>query len=160
MAAMTDSSTAMASFQQALDQGALHMAIGRVDPGVQCYFDQEHGVPRFTYVNLDGGTVSAFASFVPADPIEGQPCFQCGYTVPEAYRGLGKATDILSAGIAELRNGFAGNPPFWVEAVVSLDNLASQRVAAKVLEASRNQITDQVSGTPALQFQRRFETGR
>lgn len=160
MAAMTDPSNAMASFQQALDQGALDMEIGRVDPAVRFYFDQGHGVPRFTYVKLDGGRVSAFASFVPADPIEGQPCFQCGYAVPEAYRGQGKATDILSAGIAELRNGFAGNPPFWVEAVVGLDNVASQRVAEKVLEAPRKQITDQVSGQPALQFQRRFYTGR
>jgi RimJ/RimL family protein N-acetyltransferase len=160
MAEMTDPSNALASFQQALEQGALDMHFGRVDPTVRFYFDLDGGVPRFTYVKIDGGKVAAFATFVPADPIEGQLCFQCGYAVPEAYRGQGKATDILSAGIAELRNGFAGDPPFWVEAVVGLDNLASQRVAEKVLEASRNQITDQVSGQPALQFQRRFDTGR
>lgn len=160
MVAMTDPTNALASFQQALDHGALDMEIGRMDPAVRFYFDQEHGVPRFTYVKLHGGTVSAFASFILADPIEDQLCFQCGYAVPEAYRGQGMATDILSAGIAELRNGFVGNPPFWVEAIVGLKNVASQRVAEKVLEASRNQVTDQISGQPALQFQRRFDTGR
>ena len=50
MAAMTDPSNAMASFQQALDQGALDMKIGLVGPAVRLYFDREHGVPRFTYV--------------------------------------------------------------------------------------------------------------
>lgn len=112
------------------------------------------------YSRLDGRVVSAYACFIPADRLEGAPCFQVGYAVPEAYRGQGRATDVVSAGIAELRNGFTGQPPLWVEAVVGLDNPASQKVAAKVLTPDCKPITDQVSGLPAPQYLRLLATGR
>jgi cytidylate kinase len=76
----------------------------------------------------------------------------------EAYRGQGSAKkDVFAAGIAEIRNGLKGNPPFFVDAIISLDNLASQHVAAAVLSTA---ITDQVSKLAALQYIRKFMTGR
>ncbi|HSD16074.1 MAG TPA: GNAT family N-acetyltransferase [Thermomonas sp.] len=156
---MTDPSNALASLQAAFEQGGLSFAEGRVDPNLRFYLDTDLGVPRFVYCQLDGRVVSAYACFVPVDQLEGLPCFQVGYAVPEPYRGQGRATNVVNAGIVELRNGFSGYPPFWVEAVVGLDNLASQKVAAKILTTDCNPITDQVSGLPALQYLRQFATG-
>ena len=160
MGQMTDPATAMASFQDALNQGGLRMEQGRLDPDLHFYMDTDLGVPRFVYVRLDGRTVTAYACFIPCQPVEGSPCFQVGYAVPPAYRGQGLATHVVRGGIAELRNGFTGHPPFWVEAVVGTDNLASQKVAEKAITTATQPITDQVSGLSALQYLAQFQTGK
>ena len=69
------------------------------------------------------------------------------------------AKAVFAAGIAELRNGFTGQPPFFVEAIVDPGNVASQHVAAAVLAVEPRVTTDQTSGQPALQYLQKFETG-
>ncbi|MDR7134517.1 RimJ/RimL family protein N-acetyltransferase [Lysobacter niastensis] len=159
MAQMTDPSLAMASFQEELRQSGVELERGRIDPEIHVFADNADGRPRLTYVRLQGRTVTAYASFVIGDPIDDSPCFQVGYAVPAKYRNQGRARDVLRAAITELQNGFAGNPPFYVEAVVGVDNPASQRVAEQVLSTEPETITDRVSGLPALHYVRKVETG-
>jgi hypothetical protein len=78
--------------------------------------------------------------------------------VPEAERGKGWGKQIVAAAIAELKNGLSRAHPgatFYVEAVVGLHNVASQHVAAAVISNTPKQITDSVSGLPALHYMRK-----
>lgn len=160
MGTMTDPSVAMMSFQEELLAGRLSLERGRLDNDLHFMADAVPGVPRFTYVRLEGNRVIAFATFVMTEPYKGSPCMQLGYAVPEEERGRGLATDLVGAAIAELRNGFAGHPPFAVEAVVGVENFASQKVASRTLTEQRREIIDGVSGKPAYQYIQKFKTGR
>lgn len=159
MLGMTDPTDALVSFQEALSSGRLRLERGRVDPTVYLHVDQAQGKPRFTYVHLDGKTVTAFVNFVINGTFEGHPNFAAGYAVPEPYRIQGRAKAILAAGIAEMQNGFRGHPPFYVEAVVSEKNVASLKVAEAVLGGEVERFKDSHSGEPAVRFARKFETG-
>lgn len=160
MPATTDPSTALALFQQGLAAGHIPLQRAALDRTVFFCVDQTpSGSTRFTYMNLDGPTISAFVSFITAGNIDGVPCFQVGYAVPEAYRGRGHAKSLIAAGIAELKNGLSRSMPgatFYVEAVVGADNEASQHVAAATLSASGDPVTDEVSGLPAFHYLRKF----
>jgi hypothetical protein len=46
----------------------------------------------------------------------------------------------------------AGVTSFYLEAVVGIDNVASQRIAACGISPSPKDITDNVSGLPALHY--------
>lgn len=155
---MIDPTDGMVSFQQALLDGEIDVEPGSVDPTVAVYMDRPEGQMRLTYVRLSPSkTVEAMAIFTPVEPIEGLPTFQVGYAVPPEYRGKGFAKAIVEAGIAELRKGLGRNgmKTFWVEAVTSTDNFASQRVAKAVLSEFGKPTTDMHSGTAALQYARK-----
>lgn len=160
MPQMTDPTVALESFQRGLLDGSISLERGRVDPDVYMHFDLPNGEPRFTYVRLDGKTVTALANFTPNGSVDGSPCWAVGYAVPKALRGQRRARDIVPAGIAELQNGFRGHPPFHVEAVIGVDNVASQRVAADVIGGEAETITDAHSNEPAVRYTGKFETGR
>jgi hypothetical protein len=158
MAAMTDPSEAMRLFQQALAVGQIPLQKGDLDQSLFMHVDQPNGHTRFTYVRLNGLTVVALVMFVVVDPLDGLPCFQIGYAVPEAYRGQGQAKGVVRAGIAELKNGLSRAHPgatFYVEAVVGSDNEASKRVAESTISTTPDAITDSVSGLPALHYVRK-----
>lgn len=158
MPAMTDPTAALESFQSALRRGLLNGQLhkGALDPGVCVHRDSPAGAEsmRFTYVRLEGKTVTALVMLVPVDPLDGLPCFQVGVAVPPKYRKRGLAQSTMLAAIAELHAGMSRNgvPAFYVEAVVGVDNEASKRVAEKVLSSTPKQITDEVSGLPALHY--------
>ncbi|WP_422353753.1 GNAT family N-acetyltransferase [Stenotrophomonas sp. AR026] len=160
MPEMVDPSLALASFQKALAAGGLRLEQGRVDRTVCLHVDYLQGKPRFTYVHMDGQTVTAFASFVPNGSFAGHRNLAAGYAVPERYRNQGRAKAILAAGIAELQNGFRGHPPFYIEAVVSVNNPASQNVAQEVLGGQPEPIVDNHSDEPALRYAKLFPTGK
>lgn len=160
MSSMADPSLALASFQEILAAGGLRLERGRIDPTVYLHVDDLQGQPRFTYVHLDGQTVSAFASFIPNGTFEGHPNLAVGYAVPERCRNQGRAKAILVAGIAEMQNGFRGHPPFYIEAVVSVNNPASQKVAQEVLGGEPEPLVDNHSGEPALRYAKLFPTGK
>lgn len=159
MPGLTDLMPALASFQAALLAGEIGVVPGQVDPSLGFYTDTMPGKRRFVFVRLDGQRVKAYACLIPYERQEGLPVFAVGYAVPEAYRRRGLAKDVFSAGIAELRHLFAGSPPFFVEAIIDPANVASLKVAAAVLGGEPQSIIDQVSGQPALQYIRKFETG-
>jgi len=160
---MTDPFEGLVSFQQALLNGEIRLQRGEIHLDVFLHVDYPRGddVPRFTYVRLDGQEVTAFANMVPAGLVHDLPCFQVGVAVPEVYRGRGYAKGIVAAAIAELRNGLLRNNirSFYVEAVVSVDNDPSKRVASSTISSTSTEITDEVSGLPALRYLRKIDKG-
>jgi predicted GNAT family acetyltransferase len=129
-----------------------------LDRNLFMHFDEPTGIPRITYVRLDGQTVTALALMVRTEPMHGLPCFQAGVAVPEAYRGKGHAKSVLAAAIAELRHGLSRNKisSFYVEAIVSTDNEPSKLVAEATISATPVAVTDEGSGLPALQYVRKI----
>jgi GNAT superfamily N-acetyltransferase len=158
---MTDPYPALQSFQVAHAAGRIDVQPGRLDRSLYVHVDHPNGTPRFTYVRIDGQTVTSMVEFVVCEPVYGSPCFNVGYAVDPAYRNQGLAKELLAAGIAELQAGFgsAGYPGFYVEAIVSVDNVASQKVAACAITPERQDGTDSASGVPIYQFLKKFETG-
>lgn len=154
MSQMTDPFAALESFQEAFANCGLPLQRGSIDTELFVYVDHPTGTRRFTYIRLDCRTVTALVMFALAEPLEGTPCFQIGYAVPERYRRQGRAKDIVLAAIAELKNGLtrSGVPTFYIEAVVGIDNEPSKRIAAATISTSPVAITDHFSGLPALQY--------
>jgi RimJ/RimL family protein N-acetyltransferase len=160
MPQMTDPSAALESFQEAFTNDPAPLKRGAIDPELFVHLDYPTDKPRFTYVRIDGGTVTALVMFAFVGQIEGEPLFQIGYAVPERYRGQGRAKEIVVAAIAELKNGFRHNGvhgAFCIEAVVGIDNESSMRVAAATISSSPVQITDNMSGLPALHYVLKIE---
>lgn len=155
---MTDPFDALTSFQQALLDGEISLRAGELDPDLFLHVDYPTGVPRFTYVRLDRQSVAALAIMVPTEPMHGLPCFQAGVAVPEAHRGKGHAKSVVAAAIAELGHGLSRNKisSFYVEAIVSIDNEPSKRVAELTISATPVAVTDEVSGLPALHYVRKI----
>jgi hypothetical protein len=156
---MTDPSDALTSFQQALlDDEIDNLRAGELDPNIFLHVDHPTGAPRFTYVRLDDQSVTALAIMTPTEPMNDLPCFQAGVAVPEAHRGKGYAKSVLASAIAELRHGLPRNkiPAFYIEAIVSIDNEPSKRVAESTISTTPVAVTDQLSGLPALQYVRKI----
>jgi len=160
MPGMTDPSSALQSFQIAMVSGQLSLQRGALDHDVFLHFDQPNNRPRFTYVRVEGSTVTAMAMFVADVPMDGKPFFDLGYAVPAAYRGQGRAKEIVAAGLAELAKGMGRTraPSLFVQAVVGKDNAASQHVAVATISAEPTEIIDSVSGLPALRYFHEFST--
>jgi hypothetical protein len=155
---MTDPFDALTSFQQAYLNGEISLQAGELDPDLFLHVDHPTGVPRFAYVRFDRQSVTALAMMIPTEPMNGLPSFQVGVAVPEAHRGRGHAKSIVAAAIAELRHGLSRNKisSFYVEAVVSIDNEPSKRVAEATISATPVAVTDEVSGLPALHYVRKI----
>lgn len=96
----------------------------------------------------------ALAIMVGTEPLKGLPCFQMGVAVAKAYRRKGHGKRIVAAAIAELKHGLSRNkiPSFYVEAIVSVDNAPSKRVAEATISTSSVAVTDEFSRLPALQY--------
>lgn len=161
MAQMTDPLAALISFQKAFKGGAISLQPGSIDPEVFVHMDQPNDSTRFTYVRLDRRTVTALAMLVQVPPLDGLPCFQLGYAVPEKYRAQGRAKGIVAAATAELERALTRNGvrAFCIETVVGSDNEPSMRVAAATISSFPVSITDELSGLPALHYVRKVETG-
>jgi RimJ/RimL family protein N-acetyltransferase len=107
-----------------------------------------------TYVRFNRREVTAFVMFAPADAYKGLRCFSVGYATPKAYQGRGHAKEILRAAITEITHvsrdfGFTA---FYVDACVSVNNIASQHVAESVFGTVGTPCTDSFSREPALQY--------
>lgn len=158
MTAMTDPSDALSVFQAQLVSGHLPLQRCALDADLFVLVDEPNGKPRFTYLRLQDKAITAIVMLVVVDPIDGTPCFNIGYAVPESHRNQGLAKNTVSAAIKELKNGLssAGIAAFYVEAIVGTDNQASQRVAESTISGTPAHITDGVSGHPALQYLRKI----
>lgn len=155
---IADPMAALISLQREVRRG-LPTISAELAPSVRVVLDHPNGVTRYTYARIEHGRVKALALFVDHEPIDGVPCFNIGYAVPEAYRNRGWASEIVEQGIQELRQGLGrhGVKSFYVEAVVGKDNLASQRVASKIISDSPVEGTDSESGEPIFAYTRLVE---
>jgi len=151
---MTDPMNALLSFQQEFPALKPKLKPTRLDPNLYLHVAAPNGEIRVTFVRLEGKTVTALVSFAEGEPIDGIHCYNIGYAVAEAYRNQGRAKEIVTAAIKELKgNGEA----FYVNAIVAADNIASQRVAAQVVSETPVSITEPISDLPAFRYVRRFE---
>lgn len=161
MPAMANPFLALASFQQAYLSGDIKPLRCKGHDELHVFQDTpEPGVLRLTYALItQSGKVRGYTIFIPAEPIEGCPCFGVGYAVAEDERGKGIAQAMLESSIQELRNGIrpglAGQVPgFHVEALVGVDNIASNKVASNVLNDAPEQTTEDISGESAMHYKR------
>jgi hypothetical protein len=155
---MTDPSHALTLFQEALDAGQIPLQPGIVDKELFLAPDEVNGRLRLSYLRLRNKTIIALVQLVALEPLDGAAYFQLGYAVPEQFRGKGIAKGATAAALAEMISGFgrAGIHDFFVEAIVGVDNIASQRLAAALLTKYPEAITDSVSGKPALRYLHRL----
>jgi hypothetical protein len=153
---MTDPMQALVQLQSALDNRIVRLRPCEIHKDLSVIADEPNGRPRFTYAKLEGTKVQSISLFALVDPVDGFPCFQMGCATVEAVRGRGFATDVTTKGIDELRNGIKRNrvEKFYVEAIVSVANEPSNRLAQKLLSASPVNCIDAFSGEPALQYLR------
>lgn len=156
---LPDIAGALKSFQQAYNAGEIRLQPGALDPELFMHMDRPNGELRLTYVRLEGKKVTAMVQFVPCDAVEGEPCFNVGWAVPEEWRGQGRSGEAFIAAVKEIRHGFAphGMAAFWIEGVVGADNLASQRVAERVISAPMATDIDSTAGVPVVQYLRRID---
>lgn len=159
MPGITDPSAALASFQRDLSGGLLPLQRGTLDPDLFVLVDFPNEQPRFIYLTIESRVVTGLVILAMVDPVPGEPCFQLGVAIPQAYRGQGRAKKIVWAALTELQHGSAKSNvrTIRVEAVVGVDNIPSQKVAAACIAATPVAITDQVSGLPALHYTTKLE---
>jgi GNAT superfamily N-acetyltransferase len=157
---MVDPMDGLTAFNDAYIQGIVDVQGGVLDPSVKVHFDRPAGEMRWTYVRIEGGVAAALVSIIPAEPVGAEPCFGVGYAVLPEHRGKGLATALVEAAIAEFRNGIGrhGITTVHIEALVGVENRASQRVAEKTISADGRQTTDSHSGEPAVHYIRRFSS--
>lgn len=158
---LPDIELALESFQSALTNREITLTQCERDSELFLLVDMPNGDTRFTYVRLDGTRVSAMTQAIPCDPYKGEPCFNVSWAVPVELRGGGRALEIFKAALNEMSFGFhrAGMAAFWVEAIVDVDNKASQSVAAKAITTKPIETTDGVAGVPVYQYLRRVKCG-
>lgn len=115
-----------------------------LDPRVYMTAGRVNGRTRYCYVLVEQGIVKALSLFVQDDPIGNIDRFLLGYAVAEKYRRRGYGTKITGEGIAELAGYLAkrGVAAFYVTAFVAMDNIASRKVAEKVLTKACKKITE------------------
>lgn len=158
---MTDPHQGMVSFQQCMDSNLLDLAPVTNHKNIFSHLDfPTPGVPRLTYVQLstDRKTIEAFISCVMNGEVDGCPCVAVGYAVPESARNQGLAKGIFRDAINDQINQARRNgiQTLYVEAVIDINNLPSQRVAEAVLNVERENIIDSISGNPAYRYTARI----
>ncbi len=85
---------------------------------------------------------------------EGVVCFDLGYATAEAFRHQGRGSELVGAAVRDHISGMAraGVSSLYIEAVVGVENIGSQRIAERHLNPNREEITDSVSGLPAYRY--------
>ena len=148
---MIDPSNALASFQKCLRAGTVPLQPGHLDKELFVHLDHPNGRTRLSYVRRKRRVVTAFVEFVQVDPSIGRHASTLVLPCQNATAIRDGPTDVVSAAIAEMQHGLGriGVNVFYVEAVVSIENKSSRRVAEKTISAVPTSITDSVSGFPA-----------
>lgn len=159
MGKMTDPTNTLVALQDSISMMAVQMERGRIHTDLAVYLDQPaQGTQRITYAKVTNkGEVKAIAVFVNTESHDGLPCFQVGYAVAERFYRQGLGSEIVRKSIAEMVNGFRDvMPSFFIEAIVGASNRASLKIAGKHISRTSLEISDGVSGQPAMQFLRRI----
>ncbi len=154
MAEMTNPEVALPSFQEALDAGELSVQRSKTDPTLFLTLDQRESGGRLTYFRTLDERVTGICMVVPNGFHNGAACFDLGYATVSEFRRQGRGTELVGAAVRDHIAGMkrAGVESFYIEAVVGVENLASQCIASRHLGAQREEIIDSVSGLPAYRF--------
>ncbi|WP_281649095.1 hypothetical protein [Parendozoicomonas sp. Alg238-R29] len=157
---MTDPMVGLQELQKAIDKNLVEFQKCELSRDLVIHVDQPDGHTRFTYAKIKHQRIRSYAVFVLVEPINGLPCLNIGYAVPEKYQNNGNATEILEKSIAELKNGFARNNvnKFYLEAIVGKDNIISQKIANKLISKTPKECNDEYSNKPALAYTRLIES--
>ena len=149
---------AFKTFEPALRRGELQVQPGDVHSDILVHFDRPNGEVRWTYAAMRGTMISAIAIIIPAEHENGIPVFQIGYAVPQHLRKRGLAKQIAQAALDEFTAGMTRNgvPTFYMEAIVGVKNVASQKVAEHVIGGTAKPVSDGASGEAALQYIRKI----
>jgi len=156
---MTDPMDALVFLQQALDAGTVQMRSCDIHPDLKVLLDYPLGELRLTYATIAGGIVQSIALFLMVDPLAGVPCFPLGWAVIESMRGRGVATETMVKAMEELRKGLKkkGIRKFYVEAIVATSNVASNRLARRLISDCPTTGTDAISSEPIFKYLRLLE---
>lgn len=159
MSQMTDPMNALRELQKALDNNWVQLTPCDIHKEISVIVDQPNGVVRVTYALVKNGTVRAVSLFALTEPVEGLPCFNVGYAVLEEARGKGIGTEIVRKGIEEIYRGFArnGHKEFYIEAVVGLENHASNSIAKKLISNTPARGQEHFSDEEAFQYLRKLQ---
>lgn len=151
---MVNPEDGLKSFQIAFANRQIKPNKGDIHTDILCLMDTPNGETRLTYGLLKNNLVIATAVFIPADPIEGSLCFNAGYAVDKKYRQKGYGKEVVQKAIDELVNGFtrAKVPSLYIEALVSVKNEASNRLAKSLFSSDPIECTDSYSGQASLQY--------
>lgn len=160
MPQMTDPLKALINLQYQIKNRGFQLDPCTIHKDIQVHIDHPNGEVRVTYAKVISGRVQAFVTYVPADPMDGVPCFSIGYAVPEKFRRQGLAAEIIEKSIDEMKVGFSRNGlrKFYIEAVIATSNSASLRTAEKMISATPDRVgRDHLSGEPVIMFMRLIE---
>jgi hypothetical protein len=160
MTTMTDPLDGLIALQDALNQRLVQLSPCELHSDISIHVDQPNGHQRLSYTKVVKGEIQAYSVFVLTEPLNGLPCFNLGYAVPEKFRKQGFATDIFKKSIDELTSGFGRNKvkEFYLEAVVSVDNIASQKMISKSFTDTPKECTDSESGQASLSYTKLIKT--
>lgn len=142
------------SFEPALKRGELEIERGRVDPSLIVHMDEPQGTVRITYARMHGDSVVGIAIITPAEFENGLPVYQIGYAVPQHLRKRGIAKELVQAAIDEFTSFVerGGVVHFYMEAMVGVKNIGSQKVAAHVIGGEPRETKDENSGEAIIQY--------
>lgn len=154
MPSLVNPMDALRTFEPALRRGELDVQRGVVDPSLMIHMDMPQGIWRITYAKLRDNAVIGIAIIIPADHEKGLPVFQIGYAVPQQLRKRGIAKELARSAIEEFSAGMARNGivHFFLEAMVGVKNVASQKVAQDVIGGEPRPTIDSNSGEEILQY--------
>lgn len=151
---MTDPTTALLSFQQALIDKEIKPRPGRWNKGLQVLEDRPAGQLRVTHSRIVGKVAQGIVEYVIVEPVKSLPCFAIGYAVASAFRQQGIGSALLRESMEEFKRELnrGGLKEYYLEAVVGIQNTASNKIASRLLCPNPKPIIDQLSGEPAFQY--------
>ena len=147
------------SFQEALSQQLITPRPGQFNSSLSVMEDNPNGELRITHARIVAEEVHGTVMYCVVDPVDLIPCFSVGYAVSEERRRQGVGATLLQESIEELRRKMfrVGVKDFYIEAIVGINNVASNGLATKILARDPVSTTDKVSGEPAFQYLKRIK---
>jgi hypothetical protein len=151
---MTNMMDALVYLQAALDKGTVKMRACDIYPELKVLVDQPKGELRLTYASIAAGIVQSIAVFLQVKSVGRVACFHLGCAVIEPRRGRGLGTETVVQALDELRTGLKRNGirEFYLEAVAAKTNVASNRLARRLLSDATRDGTDTISGEPVFHY--------
>ncbi|WP_162515634.1 GNAT family N-acetyltransferase [Aeromonas sobria] len=156
---MTDPHNALIAFQEALLGGFIQPTRCPLHQDLSYFLDCPTTSPRITFALIDSNqVVKAIAMFAGIEPVHGSRSFAIGYAVAEKYRRQGLAHEIVAKSLSELSSILKGQATrIFIDAVVGVDNVPSQKVAMRHISERHDEITDEICGLPAFHYTRFIE---